>query len=299
MSKPHSNDEHDATTPVPKTPVPAEAGRLAAVDQWMAVHPAHPRIAPFLAYIVLLPVVSFGTDYLPLSYPVLYTIQCVLVGAMLWRYRKLTPELTLSFHWLAVIVGVGVFVTWIVLGMMMVRLWPAMFEMTDVKIFWDEAYMGPIVGHIGFSLRLVGMAILVPLFEELFIRSLALRCLHRRRETEIGILQILEDLPLIGEWVLHTNIARRAAHQPAIFSTEFKRTPLGALSMFGVAASTFVFMLSHNPRDWPGIWACGIAYCLLLGFTRHKGLGPVIWAHGITNALLWVYTLQTGDWQFL
>jgi len=25
----------------------------------------------------------------------------------------------------------------------------------------------------------------------------------------------------------------------------------------------------------------------------------VIWAHCITNALLWAYTVWTGDWQFL
>ena len=44
---------------------------------------------------------------------------------------------------------------------------------------------------------------------------------------------------------------------------------------------------------------CGVAYCLLLMVTRKKGLGPVIWAHGITNALLWVYTIQTDVWRFL
>jgi len=89
------------------------------------------------------------------------------------------------------------------------------------------------------------------------------------------------------------------ANQPLMFTREFNRTPFGVLSVFGVIASTFVFMLSHFPRDWPGIWVCGVAYCLLLAATRHKGLGPVVWAHGITNALLWVYTLNTGNWQFL
>jgi hypothetical protein len=32
---------------------------------------------------------------------------------------------------------------------------------------------------------------------------------------------------------------------------------------------------------------------------RQMGLGPVIWAHGLTNAALWGYTLYTGDWRFL
>ena len=44
---------------------------------------------------------------------------------------------------------------------------------------------------------------------------------------------------------------------------------------------------------------CALAYCLLLSVTRAKGLGPVCWAHGITNALLWGYTVYYGNWQFL
>jgi hypothetical protein len=29
------------------------------------------------------------------------------------------------------------------------------------------------------------------------------------------------------------------------------------------------------------------------------GLGPIIWSHGLTNALLWLYTLTSDDWRFL
>jgi hypothetical protein len=74
-----------------------------------------------------------------------------------------------------------------------------------------------------------------------------------------------------------------------------------------VAASTAVFMLVHGLRDWPAVIVCGITYCLLVGYTnnsrRRLGLGPVIWAHGITNGALWAYTVymhlnQGGDWRF-
>ena len=143
------------------------------------------------------------------------------------------------------------------------------------------------------------MATLVPPFEELLIRSLTLRSFHRSRQTLVGLVQIAEDIPILGEWLLQTKLGRETGKSPVSFASEFRRAPLGKLTLFGVCASTFIFMLSHHLRDWPAIWPCGIAYCVLLAVTREKGLGPVIWAHCITNALLWVYTLYTGDWQFL
>jgi hypothetical protein len=42
-----------------------------------------------------------------------------------------------------------------------------------------------------------------------------------------------------------------------------------------------------------------VIYCLVLAATRARGLGPVVWTHGITNAALWAYTLYTDDWRFL
>ena len=157
----------------------------------------------------------------------------------------------------------------------------------------------PAIYWLSNGLRLLGMAVIVPLFEELFIRSLILRSLHRAGPTGTGMLQVLLDLPFIGEGLIKTDAGKRASEQPPAFGHQFHSTPVGALCVFGVFSSTFVFMINHLMRDWPGCIVCGVAYCLLLGATRHKGLGPVVWAHGITNALLWVYTLYTGDWQFL
>ena len=98
---------------------------------------------------------------------------------------------------------------------------------------------------------------------------------------------------------MHSSIAHRAGRHAHPLGDMFHRTPLGALSLFGVIVSTGVFMSYHVARDWPAAALCGVAYCLLLAATRQRGLGPVIWAHGITNALLWGYSVKTGDWQFL
>lgn len=265
----------------------------------MAQNSWHPRFLPYMVYVGPLMLVSYMYKLIPSTYLLTYTVQCGLVGWLLWRYRKLLPELTLRFHWAAIPVGVAVAVMWIWIGLWMVDTYPARFadQSTTDNMF---THMGQGVGWVAFTLRLMGMSILVPLFEELFVRSLLLRGLSNFRLTVIGAMKIFMDIPIIGEWLMHTRVGHWTDRQPPVsFGRQFDRTPLGSLTVFGVTASTLLFTLGHGQRDWPAAVVCGIAYCLLLAATRHKGLGPVCWAHGITNALLWAYTLRTNDWQFL
>ncbi len=262
----------------------------------MAEHPWHPRVAPFLVYGLFLALIDFALPLAPASYPLLYAIQCSLVVWLLWRYRKLMPELTLSFHWLALPVGGGVFFAWVEIGKAMVGWAPARFATTEPHAIEQ---MDPMLRQVSMTFRLIGMSVVVPLLEEPFVRSMVLRSMHRFRPTMVAAVQFVADLPLVGEWFMHTDLAKRADKYPRVMGEMFNRTPLGRLSVFGVLISTAIFTSYHLPRDWPAAIVCGIAYCLLLAVTRRKGLGPVIWAHGITNALLWAYTLRTGDWQFL
>lgn len=273
------------------------------LDPFMTKRFWAPRLIPFLVYAGFLFLFIFIREPFPWAYPFVYALQCGLVAWLLWRYRHLLPELTISFHWLAVPVGLGVAAVWIWLRFQTVRLIPFLAHDKPPESFFQT--MGPALGWLALAERLVGMAILVPLFEELCMRSLMLRCFHRPRLTLIGLLQILEDIPLIGDWIITTSLGDRVSKYPAVFKTEFHSTPLGRLSLFGVAASTLIFTVHHAPIDYPGCIVCSIAYCLLLRSTAHKGLGPVCWAHGITNATLWFYTLYTHfytptpDWQFL
>jgi hypothetical protein len=343
------SDETGTNPPAPSPPVPpaggpaaaakdqpraapaAEgqpAGVLARLDAVMAESAWYPRVIPFFAYLILLAVSSAVAERLPLAYPFVYLLQIGVVAWLLWRYRRLLPELTLSFHWLAVPTGVIVFVAWVWLGMVVDEL-PRVQEVglgafTNDLVAWsinpapgDPAGFvdrdarsqsvfiqlgleeGAALAWFAFTMRLIGMALVVPLFEELFIRSLLLRSFHSPRNSMLGVVQVAQDFPIIGERLMNTRIAQEADKLPPMFEAEFRRVPLGALSVFGVAASTLIFTLSHVPRDYAGCVFCGVAYCLCLYFTRHKGLGPVCWAHGITNALIWAYTLHTGDWRFL
>lgn len=269
---------------------------ISRLDGQVHQQPLLARALPYLVYVLLLSVVAMAADHRPWLYPIGYTLQCGVVAWLLWRYRHLTPELTVRFHWLALPAGVIVAVIWVAVGMAMVHLWPEWFAKKEPHVFEE---MSPGVRALSLGLRVLGMSILVPLFEELFVRSLLLRCLHSGKKTLAGVIQLACELPLVGDHLLQTRWAEWAERHEQVFTRQFEQTPLGRLSVFGVLASTVIFTLGHGMRDWPAALVCGVMYCLLLAVTARKGLGPVVWAHGITNLLLFVYTLQTGDWQFL
>ncbi|MEX0885068.1 MAG: hypothetical protein WD009_01395 [Phycisphaeraceae bacterium] len=279
-------------------------GFMGAIDAWMAANPWHPRIAPFIVYLALLAGINLTIDASPYLYPVLYAIQFAVVAAMLWRYRLLLPELTLRFHWLAIPTGLGLCAAWIGLGFWMIALAPAWFAADGEPHYFERmADTSTALYGISLGLRLAGMAILVPLFEELFIRSACLRGLHSARKTGLGLVQLVEDLPIVGDWVLHSRLGQRVRGLPGQFTEQLRECPVGMVTAFGFAASTFVFMVHHVQRDWPGTIACAVVWCWLLWYTnrgdRRMGLGPIVWSHGITNAALWAWSLGTGDWQFM
>jgi membrane protease YdiL (CAAX protease family) len=303
---------------------------LARLDAWMTLNPWHPRVAPFFAWILGLFITSLVTDHLPEALVPLYALQIALVLGLLVRYRRLTPELNLRFHWLAIPTAAVLTVAWIGLAMMMDHLAIPGFTSPDDPAPVQTLYESqPITGALAMGLRLIGMAAIVPLFEELFIRSAMLRGLADPRKTKTGLIQLAADLPVIGDAVMQSEAGRRATAQPAAFTCNLQHTPLGKLTTFGVIASTVVFAASHIPRDYLGCIACGLVWCWLTAVTNRwgqcgspsfdgsieqgrrtkdegrrpdkgcYGLGPVIWSHALINAALWAYTLWSDDWRFL
>ncbi|XAM01562.1 CPBP family glutamic-type intramembrane protease [Phycisphaeraceae bacterium D3-23] len=322
-------------------PAPAPDSALAKLDAWMAQSMWHPRLVPFFVYILGLMATGYLITPVPVTRPFVYTLVVAIIVFLLWRYRKLLPELNIKFHWLAVPTGVGLLFAWVYLGYWTNQLATAAqgtpvlgplaeffvggsnaLSVTDVdnrKLHAFERgqqHFGDVWFWATMVLRLIGMTLVVPLFEELFIRSAALRSTFSRRKTWTGILQVVGDLPLIGDMVGGSKQGRRADAEPPAFTEQLTTIPLGKISLFSVIASTVVFMLSHAPRDWAGCVACGVVWCLMVWWTNRPragkgetwdnlpeggrtGLGPVVWSHGITNALLWAWTLHYGDWQFL
>jgi len=280
----------------------AEGGSfLQRMDRWMAASPWHPRITPFMAYLVLLIPTGFMRDEVAAWwFPAFYALQCAVPAWLMWRYRKLLPELNLKFHWIAVPAGLFIAVIWVVLAEGMMDIFQNREAMEGYR-YLDE--MPPALGWTSMVLRLLGMSIVVPLFEELWTRSLLLRAFHSPKWTKVGLINLAQDMPILDDMISEKKWAREAAKHQGIFTRMFEQTPLGQLSMFAVLASSVVFMLAHHWRDWPGCLVCGIVFCLVVGYTNRgklrMGLGPAVWAHGITNAALWIYTLQSGQWYYL
>jgi len=292
--------------PEPAEPLPAEVPEAAVAasppalgsDAWAAEHPWHPRVTPWLVYMLLLSVALYARQWQGWTYVPIKLLQMAVVVYLVWRWRALLPELTCRFHLAVLPVSVALVTGWIYLNGLMLWLFPSLAEREasffetlhghDARLFWLAA-----------TAHLIAMCTAVPLIEELFNRSLLLRSLHRPRATAVGILQVLVDVPLLGDLLVRTRLGQAALQQPPVFAREFQATPLGQLSLFGVAASTAVFMLVHTTADWPGAILCGVTWCILLHRTRHLGLGPTIWSHAIVNLLLWLYVVSQGAWQFM
>lgn len=316
------------------------------LDPWMAANPWHPRLTPYFVYVgglFILSLLPFGW-HLPAT--ALYVVQVLIVAWLLWRARGLLPEMNLKFHWLAVPTAIGLTAAWVGLGKATATVVPAFAPDTVTPA--AEQHRMPAIGEAygqaamwtALSLRLLGMALVVPVFEELFMRSAMVRGLHRPGPTGTGILQLLSDLPVVGDLIGEREAVRRANQQPAMLTKQLVETPVGALTLFAVAASTLVFAAGHHPRDWAGCIACGVVWCGLLWWTNRGrlsgrgpgpgvrgpdggagangtvatvedpepgtrnptpalGLGPIIWSHGLTNALLWGWVVYSGEWYWL
>lgn len=77
---------------------------------------------------------------------------------------------------------------------------------------------------------------------------------------------------------------------------DFTALPFGACSRFSFTVVTAGFMLEHNPPDWPAALAAGALYNLVA--IRTRSLPACILAHAVTNLLLGIYIMRTGQWGF-
>lgn len=295
-----------------KQQITADGSSLWRLDRFMAANPWHPRVVPFAVYLVVLAGMQLVVEpYVPALWPAAYAVRCGLVVWLLWRYRRWLGELTWRFHWLAVPTGAGLLIVWLLLGWAMAGELDSRLaaigsgELMGATEAGDSVYpqLPGSVFPLAVGLKLLGITLVVPMFEELFVRSALLRGLHNGRAIGTACIQFLAELPVVGERIARSDAGQRALAAGAVLTHQLERTPVGALSAAGVVGSTLIFTLGHAVRDWPAAIACALVWCALVWWTnrgsRRLGLGPVIWSHAITNALLWGYTIWSGDWQFI
>ncbi len=95
-------------------------------------------------------------------------------------------------------------------------------------------------------------------------------------------------VPLMEELFWRSFFMRWLDHQ------DFKSLKPAQVSMRAFFATSIVFGLAHQ------LWFAGIVTGLIYGwlYMRTGKLWVPVVAHGVTNALLGIWVLQTGNWQF-
>ena len=95
-------------------------------------------------------------------------------------------------------------------------------------------------------------------------------------------------VPVIEELFWRSFVIRYVA------DNDFTRVPIGLFTWPSFLITAVLFGLEHHYL-YAGIMA-GVAYNLLLYYT--KSISQCILSHGVTNLILGIYVLQTGEWRF-
>ena len=155
-----------------------------------------PYVVPFGVFAVCIYVVPLFNFSQSLMYP----LKTVLVAAVLLYFRKAyKQEIKFSFDWIAILSGVFVFVLWI--------LPEGLYPQIGSSEFNPYEHASGYNVYLLIAFRLTGAVLIVPLMEELFWRSFALRYL---------------------------------------ISSDFKSIPLGQFSWFSFIFVSLAFGLEHH-----------------------------------------------------
>lgn len=122
-----------------------------------------------------------------------------------------------------------------------------------------------------------------------------------------GFNPLLITDPLVRSLIIATRLAGAVIIVPLIeelfwrsfllrylIQNEFTKVPVGTFTLFSFIVSAILFGLEHN-FVVAGI-AAGACYNILLYYT--KSITHCIIAHAVTNLLLGLYVLVTGNWFF-
>ena len=180
-----------------------------------------PFVAPFFLFAIFLVV----QDYFPDRHYLLYPVITVLVAAVLAWYWRSLPSLTSTAPMLSVAVGIAGVVLWVGLDPLLVHYDQPLIGRNPFQLYpAGEAWAL-------FGFRLAGIALCVPVMEELFWRGFLMRWL------------IKED---------------------------FTSVPLGTYRPLSFGITTACFAAVHGP-EWPLGVAVGILYGVWFVRTKSLG----------------------------
>ncbi len=97
-------------------------------------------------------------------------------------------------------------------------------------------------------------------------------------------------VPLVEEIFWRGYLLRTLIAEP------FTRVPFGTFSWLSFGVVTAGFCLEHQPADYPAALVTGVLYNLVAYRTR--SLSACVLAHAVTNLLLGIFVMRTGQWGF-
>lgn len=205
---------------------------------------------------------AWGIEYR--HYPIVYTAKiAITVAALLLVARGYPAWKGISpWAWGVGVLGVG---AWIGLAKLQVGLidwlgrpaWLVDWGLGQRSAFNPLAEMGdrPAVAYGFLAIRFLGLAAVVPIVEEMFLRGFLMR----------------------------------------FFAAEvWWNVPFGKYDRLGVAACTLLPVLTHPGEALAAaVWFSAVTWLLL----RTRNVWDCVAAHAVTNLLLGVYVVSSGEWQ--
>jgi uncharacterized protein len=203
------------------------------------------------------------------QYPLIYTIKIAFtlaaIAFVLPGYKQFPFRISL----LSIVVGiVGVFI-WI--GLCRLDLEHAYLQpaLERIKLGWligsgDRAAYNPFVqladqpvrAWIFLAIRFFGLALVVPLIEEFFLRGFVMRFVVERDWWEV---------------------------------------PFGKVNRLAIVLGTLVPVLSHPEIFAAAVWFSLVTWLML----RTRNIWDCVAAHAVTNFLLGIYVVTSGNWKLI
>ena len=185
------------------------------------------------------------------AYPWIYTLKIALTLAALLLVRSTFAEFPRHVTPLAIIVGIVGAAVWIGLSQ-------AFGHSTRSQFNPFAELAGNMALTWGFfALRLVGLVIIVPLAEELFLRGFMMRF---------------------------------------FVAAEWWKVPFGQLNALAIAVGTILPMFSH-PGELvaAAVWFSMVTWLMV----KTKNFWNCVVAHALTNLLLGIYVVVSGNWHLM
>ncbi len=214
---------------------------------------------PYLAYVGI---ASLSQDRIPVE--ISYALKIIIVPLLLywawkWYAPVLGPEKPLGSIIYGIVFGIAGLVVWCVL----------MSPFIEIK--------GEPWGNLEFFLRMFAAALIVPVFEEYFIRGYIFRAAlqwdQNRHNSSISL-----------------------ALSETLDNNSIDDVKPGAWSVMAVVISSVAFTAGHLPVEWPAAMAYSVLISVL--WIIRKDLLSCMVAHGVTNLALAVYVYYSGNWGF-